>query len=81
MGCGRMNQFYLTAVTNERYLPGVMALARSLREVDAKYDLAIMISADKEASLDAVIREYGILDIPGTFLLPKKMSAYRKWTQ
>lgn len=67
-----MKQVYLTALTNERYLPGVMALARSLREVDAKYDLAIMIPAEKEESLGAAIRDYGILDIPGVFLLPKE---------
>lgn len=63
---------YLTALTNERYIPGVMALARSLREVKSKYDLAVMIPAEKEDALGQAIREYGILDVPGTFLLPRE---------
>ena len=67
-----MKRVYLTALTNERYIPGVMALARSLHEVKAEYDLAIMIPAEKEKSLGAAIRKYGVLDIPGTFLLPKE---------
>lgn len=66
-----MKQVYLTALTNERYLPGAMALARSLQEVKSRYDLAVMIPAEKEDSLGKAIREYGILDIPGTFLLPR----------
>jgi len=67
-----MSLVYLTALTNERYLPGVMALARSLHEVKSAYDLAIMIPVEKADSLEAAIREYGILDIPGTYLLPKE---------
>ncbi len=67
-----MRNVYITALTNERYLPGVMALVRSLREVGTKYDIAIMIPAEKEATLAAAIRAYGILNIPGVFLLPKE---------
>ena len=69
-----MNKVYLTALTNERYIPGVMALARSLRNVNAEYDLAIMIPAEREEALSAAIHNYGILDVPGIFLLTKKMS-------
>lgn len=67
-----MKKVYITALTNERYIPGVMALARSLREVKSEYELAVMIPAEKAASLGAALREYGVLDIPGTFLLPKE---------
>lgn len=58
-------------MTNERYIPGVMALARSLREVEAKYPLAVMIPEEKEAELGKAIRDYGILKLPNVFLLPK----------
>jgi len=67
-----MKRVYLTALTNERYIPGVMALARSLFECKAAYKLAVMIPDDQEVTLGSKIREYGILDIPGTFLLPKQ---------
>lgn len=67
-----MKRVYITALTNERYIPGVMALARSLHEVGTAYNLAIMIPREKEESLGKVLREYGVLDIPGTFLLPKE---------
>lgn len=67
-----MEKVYLTALTNERYIPGVMALARSLREVKAAHDLAVMVPADKAESLGDALRRYGVLDIPGVFLLPKE---------
>lgn len=67
----KMQQVYLTALTNERYIPGVMALARSLRKVEAKYPLAVMIPEEKEAELGKAIRDYGILTLPSVFLLPK----------
>ena len=67
-----MKRVYITALTNERYIPGVMALARSLYEVRSEYSIAVMIPAEKEDSLGEAIRAYGILDIPGTFLLAKE---------
>lgn len=67
-----MKYVYLTALTNERYIPGVMALARSLHEVKSEHPLAIMIPAEQSESLGAALRDYGIPDIPGTFLLPKE---------
>lgn len=66
-----MEQVYLTALTNERYIPGVMALARSLEKVGAKHRLAIMIPEDKQKTLGAAIYEYGIVHVPNVFLLPK----------
>lgn len=67
-----MKNVYITALTNERYLPGAMALARSLREVGAKYPLAVMIPEEKSSSLGQAVRDYGILDLPNVFLLPKE---------
>lgn len=67
-----MKKVYLTALTNERYIPGVMALARSLQEVKSEYELAVMIPAEKAETLGAAIRAYGVLNIPNTFLLPKE---------
>lgn len=63
---------YLTALTNDRYIPGVMALVRSLIEVGSKYNIAIMIPEEKEGNLGNKIRDYGVLNYPGVFLLPKK---------
>lgn len=70
--CDSMKRVYLTALTNERYIPGVMALARSLREVGAKYPLAIMIPEEKTEELTKAIRDYGVLKLPNVFLLPKE---------
>lgn len=67
-----MKRVYITALTNERYIPGVMALARSLQEVNSVYDLAVMIPAEKEETLAEALQAYGVLDIPGTFLLIKE---------
>lgn len=44
----KKDYIYLTALTNERYIPGVMALIRSLKEVGTKYDIAIMIPESQE---------------------------------
>ena len=67
-----MKRVYITALTNERYIPGVMALARSLHEVGTKYDLAVMIPSEKADALTAALRDYGVLDIPGVFILPRE---------
>lgn len=71
-GDGSVKKVYITALTNERYIPGAMALVRSLKEVNTKYDVAIMIPLEKEEELARKIRDYGILDFPGVFLLPKE---------
>lgn len=73
-----MKQVYLTALTNERYIPGVMALARSLREVEARYPLAIMIPEEKEAELTKALQDYGVLKLPNVFVLPKPNVPTRK---
>lgn len=40
---GETKRVYMTALTNARYIPGAMALARSLQEVKSAYALAVMI--------------------------------------
>lgn len=60
---------YLTALTNERYLPGVMALARSLKEVNTKYDLVVMIPENRADFLKEKIEDYGITKIGGVDIL------------
>lgn len=76
-----MKQVYLTALTNERYIPGVMALARSLREVEAQYPLAIMIPEEKEETLTKALKDYGVLKLPNVFLLPKENVPTAKTTE
>lgn len=60
---------YLTALTNERYIPGLMALIRSMKEVNTQYDVAIMIPESKEYQLREKITEYGIQKINGVFII------------
>lgn len=66
----KMN-IYITALTNERYIPGVMALVRSLKEVQTKYNIAIMIPESRADDLVKKIKEYGILKIEGVRIIIK----------
>jgi len=67
-----MTKVYITALTNERYIPGALALARSLHDTGTKYELAVMIPEDKKECLGSALQEYGVLDVPGTFILTKE---------
>lgn len=60
---------YLTALTNERYIPGVMALIRSLKEVQTKYDIAIMIPQSHADILTSKMEKYGVLKYEGVFVI------------
>jgi len=42
---------YITVLTNEKYIPGVRALAKSLRDVNSRYKLAILIPTDRYVQL------------------------------
>ena len=63
-----MKNIYLTALTNERYLPGCLALVKSLKEVKTKYDIAIMIPESREDILMSKLYEWGIIQA-GVFIL------------
>ena len=62
---------YLTALTNDKYIPGAMALVRSLNEVGTQYRIAIMIPKEKEEDLTKKIQEYGILKYSNVFIITK----------
>ena len=63
-----MKEIYLTALTNERYLPGALALVRSLKEVKTQYDIAIMIPESQKENLTLKLQEWGIIQ-DGVFTL------------
>lgn len=65
----KQEYIYMTVLTNERYIPGVMALIRSMREVNCRYDLAVMIPENRVAALSEKIEDYGILKLEGVFLM------------
>jgi alpha-N-acetylglucosamine transferase len=49
----------MTALTSERYIPGVVALSRALQSVNSLYPLTVLIPADKSENLMKKFREYG----------------------
>lgn len=65
----KRDYIYLTALTNERYIPGLMALVRSMKEVKTQYDMAIMIPESREKELKEKISDYGIQKIGGVFII------------
>lgn len=54
-----MKYTYMTALTSERYIPGVIALSRALKDVNSKYPLTILLPSDKCKLLIEKIREFG----------------------
>ena len=51
---------YVTVLTNEKYIPGVMALQMALTKVNSKYPLMIIVPNNKADSLTEQMKAYGI---------------------
>lgn len=67
---------YITVLTNESYIPGVQALAESLRRVNSKYRLIILVPTERRDALtyntimatnNCILRHAPMID---TILLP-----------
>lgn len=51
---------YVTVLTNRRYLPGVWALAQSLKESGSRYELRVLVPEDKQSELKEVLTQWGL---------------------
>ena len=83
------NYAYITVLTNTKYIPGVRALAKSLKEVKSQYPLYVLIPEDREDILiefsetdkrligeDKIIRQPNI-KVPSTM---EESDSYWKYT-
>ena len=62
-------QVYVTALTNENYIPGVMALVRSLKKVATTHEIIILVPTSAYQFLLKKITDYGILYFSGVNVL------------
>lgn len=60
---------YITALSNETFLPGVKALLKSMRSVHTAYPLGIMIPRSLEATLRNAIEDSGLLKLNNVFII------------
>lgn len=51
---------YLTVITNERYLPGVYVLAKSLESVNSRYKLTVLVPSDVNDNVEKTLCEWGL---------------------
>ena len=51
---------YITVLTNRRYLPGVWALAQSLKKAKSQHELFVLIPEDKQSELQEVLTQWGL---------------------
>lgn len=56
---------YVTALTTEEYIPGCLALARSLIEVNSRYKLIVLIPESKQDELKEKLDAYGFFKAVG----------------
>ena len=61
------NYAYVTALTTEAYIPGCMALGRSLIEVKSRYKLLVIIPESKEEDLKCELKKYGFYKAMGDY--------------
>lgn len=59
---------YVTALTTESYIPGCMALVRSLIEVKSQYRLIILLPEPNYKVLLDKLNEYGIFKVSGDYV-------------
>lgn len=55
-------QVYITVLTNDRYIPGVRALRRSLRAVKSAHDLVILVPESRAEELRGALERNAVLD-------------------
>ena len=55
-----MNYAYITVLTSESYLGGVLVLSRSLQIVQSKYPLYVLLPSDSDPMLKNVLENYNI---------------------
>lgn len=53
---------YVTVLANDKYIPGVKALKKSVRKVNSKYDLVILVPKEFEQQLNSLLLKNRILD-------------------
>ncbi len=53
---------YITVLTNEKYIPGVIALKKGLAEVGSCYDLVILLPKNRADELEHMLKMNGVLD-------------------
>ena len=54
---------YITLLSTTNYLPGVISLARSLQDVNARFPLFVGLSAGVPAAIDAVLQSKGMMTV------------------
>ena len=66
---------YITLLSTESYLPGVLALRESLKRTGTPYPFAVAVSAHMTPEIDTVLEAAGIIvrRIPETTAIPKDM--------
>ena len=66
----KKNNFaYITALSNDTFLPGVKALLKSLKHVNTAYPLGIMIPKSLEGTLRNAIEDAGLLKAYNAFII------------
>jgi glycogenin glucosyltransferase len=56
-----MRRAYVSILTTDNYLPGILGLAYSIRATRTKYDLEVLVTPDVSAETRAVLSLHGIL--------------------
>ena len=51
-----MNYAFITVLTNESYLGGVLVLSRSLQAVQSKYPLYVLLPSDSDPMLKNALK-------------------------
>lgn len=67
MNSKKIDYAYVTALTTKEYIPGCMALARSLMEVNSEYKLIILIPESVENDLMNGLIQYGLHKVCGDY--------------
>lgn len=65
----RVNYTYMTILTNEAYIPGCMALARSLINVNSEYKLSVLVPEQKRDYIYEKLEQYGFFRATGDYCI------------
>ena len=81
------NYSYITVLSTEQYLKGALALAKSLKNVEAKYPLAMLVTCNISKQDEEKIKSYGIqiikkpsIELPETIKAKNDKGSFSHWT-
>ena len=81
------NNSYITVLSTQDYLMGVLCLIESLRKTNTKYPISVLITSEITSTTEELLKSYGVhvirknkIDVPESIKKKNKQGMFEHWT-